>query len=261
MVLTGKRNSAGSKPELNIKLVIEYDGKNYFGWQKQKNKPTIQGTIENSLHILFQDKKIKLTGAGRTDTGVHALNQTANFQLSKNAFENVGMKRFVHSINALLPADITVKNALRAKPGFHARYSAKKRKYSYRISLKKCSLNADKYFILKQKFDIDLAKEFCKLLEGVHSFRQFCKNKKDEHDFMSEIYFARVRKQTDGIILFEICANRFLHSMVRALVGMMVKIASSRISLDEFKRKFLKGEQFKIQYVPSYALILDKIIY
>ena len=261
MVLAKDSNTAGKNTEQNIKLVIEYDGKKYYGWQRQKNKPSIQETIENSLQILFPGKKIKLTGAGRTDTGVHAFNQTANFRIGKPEIEKIGLKRLEHSLNALLPSDIAVRKATLAKPDFHARYSAKKRVYTYRISLKKRSLYGEKYYILNQKFDIDLAKEYCKLLEGNHSFRSFCKNKSDRHGFRSQVYYARVKKQIDGTILFEICANRFLHSMVRAIVGMMIKIASTKITLEDFKNKFSKGEQFRIQYVPSNALILDKIIY
>jgi tRNA pseudouridine38-40 synthase len=261
MVLRKNIISSAKNSEINIKLVIEYDGKNYFGWQRQKDKPSIQETIENSLQILFPDNKIRLTGAGRTDTGVHASNQTANFRVKNDELKKIGLRRLVHSLNAILPQDISIKGASIAAPDFHSRYSAKKRVYKYSISLKKRALNGDKYYTINQKFDIDLAKEYCKLLEGNHSFRSFCKNKSDKHDFRSVVYYARVRKQRDGIILFEICANRFLHSMIRAIIGMMLKISSSKISIEEFKSKFVKGEQFRIQYVPSNALILDKIIY
>jgi tRNA pseudouridine38-40 synthase len=88
-----------------------------------------------------------------------------------------------------------------------------------------------------------------------------CKNREDKHDYKSNVYFVKIRKRKDSVIEFEICANRFLHSMVRAVVGMMINVASGKISLKEFKTKFEKGEPLKIQYVPSNALILDKIIY
>jgi tRNA pseudouridine38-40 synthase len=251
--------------ESNIKLIIEYDGKNYFGWQRQKNKPTIQETIENSLLVLFPETKIKLTGAGRTDTGVHALNQTANFKIAGRLLEKkfVDLNKLVNSLNAILPEDITVKSAKKVEPDFHSRYSAKRRAYKYFISVRKKSFNGDKYYHLKTRFDIDLAKEFCKILIGRHSFKSMCKNKSDKHGFMSDVYYANVKKQPgeDGVIAFEICASRFLHSMVRAIVGMMIKVASGSINIEEFKTKFIKGEQLRIQYVPSNALILDKIIY
>ena len=263
MVLDRKNQPRTEDSDLNIKLIIEYDGKNYAGWQIQKNKPSVQETIEHSLHVLFNNNGIKLIGAGRTDSGVHALNQAANFKLSRNVF-NARIKTLsslVYSMNSILPDDISVKKAGFVNQNFHSRYSAKKRVYRYLLTTQKRGFNPDKYFRIKTKFDIDLAKEYCKFIEGMHSFRTMCKNREDKHDFMSIIYYSMLKKRRDGIIEFEICANRFLHSMVRAIVGMMVNIASGKISLNEFKNKFKKGEQLKIQYVPANALILDKIIY
>jgi len=246
---------------INLRLTIEYDGKNYFGWQRQKSKPSIQGTIEKSLQVLFPEEKIKLIGAGRTDTGVHAYNQTANFKIQRNSFEKYGINKLLYSLNAVLPDDIAVKKISRAKDGFHARYSARNRIYKYRISTEKRAINADKCYYIKTKFDIDLAKEFCKLLIGAHSFKSMCKNKADDHDFSCEVKYAKIKKLKTSIIEFEICANRFLHSMVRAITGAMIKIASKKLAIKEFKSKFKKGEDIKIQYVPANALFLVKVNY
>jgi tRNA pseudouridine38-40 synthase len=246
---------------INIKLVIEYNGKNYFGWQKQKNKPSIQQTIEKSLQVLFPGYKIKLIGAGRTDTGVHALNQVANFKIDKSFFYPVNFKKLYNSLNSILPDDIAVKKVSSCKESFHARYSAKKRIYLYYLRESKSALYHDYVYRLKTKFDIYLAKYFCKLLAGEHSFKQYSKNKNDKHDFSSIVYYAKILKQKDGLIRFEICANRFLHSMVRALVGIMIQIASGKLLIVEFKTKFYKGVPIKIQYVPAKALFLKKIIY
>src|SRR5438045_3269063 len=124
----------GASNEINIKLLIEYDGKNYSGWQRQKNKPTIQESIENTLQVLFPNDKIKLIGAGRTDAGVHALNQAANFKVSKDSLSKLSPDRMLKSMNAMLPGDITVKKAAIVQADFHARYSAKRRIYKYLIS-------------------------------------------------------------------------------------------------------------------------------
>lgn len=247
--------------EINIKLTIEYNGKNYLGWQRQKNKPSIQQTIEDSLQVLFPKDKIKLNGAGRTDAGVHALNQVANFRLNAVSMKNFSMNKLEHSLNSILPSDITIKKAAIVTNNFHSRYSARKRIYKYLISTEKRSYDGDKYFLIKTKFDIDLAVNYCKLLIGLHSFRGLCKNKEDKHDFMCEVFSANVKETGKGTFLFTISANRFLHSMVRAVVGVMLKIASSKITLTEFKNKFNKGEDIKIQFVPANALILYKIIY
>lgn len=245
---------------VNIKLTIEYDGKNYFGWQRQKNKPTVQQAIEEALQVFFPGEKIVLIGAGRTDTGVHAYGQTANYKVDKSSL-NSSLKDLVYKMNAFLPQNITIKNAEFVKSDFHARYSAKARIYKYLISETKRSINADKFLFIKTKFDIDLAKEYCKLLTGIHSFRSLCKNVEDKHGFQADIRYAKVSRKRDGIIEFEICANRFLHSMVRAIVGAMVKTASGKMKLKEFKNKFDKGEEIKVQYVRSNALFLYKIIY
>src|SRR5689334_14676061 len=133
MVLTKRK----APKQLNIKLIIEYDGKNYSGWQRQKNdpalsagKPTIQQTIEEALQVILREKHLRITGAGRTDAGVHALGQTANFRISgalrtgalrsKDLFQKVDLHKLVYKLNRLLPADITVKKAVKVTDSFHA---------------------------------------------------------------------------------------------------------------------------------------------
>ena len=191
MVL-GKKNRASAGSELNIKLIIEYDGKNYAGWQIQKNKPSVQETIEHSLRVLFHKDNIKLIGAGRTDSGVHALNQAANFIIGRDVFSDsfTTLSSLVYSLNSILPEDISVKKASFVNENFHARYSAKKRVYRYLLTAGKRGFNSDKYFRVKTKFDIDLAKEYCKFIEGIHSFKTMCKNREGRHDFMSIIYYS-----------------------------------------------------------------------
>ncbi len=250
---------------INLRLTIEYDGKNYFGWQRQKSKPSIQETIEKSLQILFPGEKINLLGAGRTDTGVHAYGQTANFKIRSASFNRFiakrGIENLLYSLNAVLPADIAVKKISRVKEDFHSRYSAKSRVYKYLISSEKRAVDAGRCFQIKTRFDIDLAKDFCKLVSGRHSFKSLCKNKEDEHGFLCDVKYAKLKKIKDGMIEFEICANRFLHSMVRAVVGAMIKIASGKLSIKEFQSKFKKGEDIRIQYVPANALFLVKVNY
>jgi tRNA pseudouridine38-40 synthase len=173
-------------------------------------------------------------------------------------FGNAGLFK---SLNSVLPGDIAIKKIETVPDGFHSRYSAKSRTYRYYLTLRKTGFNSNVYHYVKTKFDIDLAKEFCKLLIGNHSFKAFCKNNEDEHDFRCIIKDTKIRKWRTGIIEFEITANRFLHSMVRAIIGVMLKVASGKIELSEFIKKFKKGEQLSIQYAPSNALVLYKINY
>lgn len=255
---------------VNLKLVIEYDGKNYFGWQRQSAKPTIQHTIEKSLQVLFPGEKIQLAGAGRTDTGVHAMNQAANIKLGKGALARYstkagtakqGVDKLAYSLNSILPDDILIKKISKVNGDFHARYSAKSRRYRYFITTQRHALDFDKLYFIKTKFDIDLAEKFCKLIQGAHSFKSLCKNKTDEHDFYCDVKSVSVKKLKEGIIRFEIEANRFLHSMVRAVIGAMLQAASGKMELSEFRKKFIKGEDIKIQYVPANALYLVKVNY
>ncbi|MCI0449441.1 MAG: tRNA pseudouridine(38-40) synthase TruA [Chlorobi bacterium] len=246
---------------INLKLIIEYDGKNYFGWQRQKSKPSIQETIEKSLQVLFPKEKINLAGAGRTDAGVHALNQVANFKVNKSSVEPKNLNKLRYSLNSILPKDIAVKRVSAVNDNFNSRYSARSRVYRYTLSTVKKGFSHDKCYQIKTKFDIDLAKEFCKLVEGVHSFKSLCKNSNDKHNFLCDVKYAKAARSRDNLISFEICASRFLHSMVRAIVGTMIKIASGKLSINKFQEKFKKGEKLKLQYVPSNALILVKVNY
>lgn len=247
--------------QVNLKLLIEYDGKNYSGWQRQKTEPSIQQTLEEKLSILLPGEKIALLGAGRTDAGVHAYGQCANFKAGKNITGRISTGRLQVSLNALLPDDIVVKQIRVVPADFHARYSAKQREYIYRITEVKRAIDADKLLLLKSRFDIKKAKDFCRRIKGNHSFRSLCKNKTDDHGFRSIVYTCDVKRRKDGVIEFRISANRFLHSMVRAVVGAMIKIASGDLSIEEFVKKFNNGDEIKIQYVPAKALFLSKVTY
>lgn len=249
------------KNTVNLKLVIEYDGKNYSGWQRQKNEPSVQQKIEDSLAVIFKGEMITITGAGRTDAGVHAYAQCANFRIDGSRLQQIGTERLKLSLNALLPGDIVIKSVKKVNAGFSARYSAKKREYIYRITESSRAIDREKVYNIKSSFDIKIARKFCKIITGNHSFKALCKNKTDDHGFRSIIYTAAVTKKKDGVIEFRISANRFLHSMVRAITGAMIKTATGRMTLEEFTEKFKKGDEIKIQYVPSNALFLSKVTY
>ncbi|MBZ0203002.1 MAG: tRNA pseudouridine(38-40) synthase TruA [Ignavibacteria bacterium] len=252
--------------KVNLKLVIEYDGKNYCGWQSQapsaKNK-TIQQTIEESLQVLFPDEIIKLYGAGRTDAGVHAYGQVANFKVAKSAFDKLGNARLLKSLNGILPGDIAVKSVKEVNERFHSRYSARLRVYKYYITTEKKGIGGDKYFHVKPspQIDVDLAKNFCKLLVGIHSFESLCKNKDDRHDFLCDVKYVKVKRINKTDISVEICASRFLHSMVRGIIGAMLSVSTGKMQIKDFAAKFKKGDKIKIQYVPANALFLLKVKY
>ncbi len=240
----------------NYKINIEYDGENYKGWQKQKNtKETIQEYIENAISILLKDN-IKLIGAGRTDAEVNAYNQCANFFSDKL----IDTKKFLHSINGILPHDITVKKIQKVNSEFHARYSAKKREYIYKITLFKKSIENKYFFHLKYKLNFKLVDEFIEFLKHNEYFKSLCKNKTDKYNFRCKIYKLAYKLRKDEIII-TIIADRFLHSMVRGIVGCMIDIGREKTKLETIKQKIKKGERLKTFFVPGKALFLKQIYY
>ena len=242
----------------NYKLWLEYDGKSYKGWQKQKyTDNTIQEKIESSIEILLKTK-IKLNVAGRTDAGVSAFGQIANFNIPLK----LDPQQFTYSLNALLPDSITLKKILSVNPSFHSRYSAKKREYIYNVTFKKKSIGRDWYYKLNGKIDFMKIDQFVKFIRQQTYFRSFCKNREDKKNFVCFIYDFRYKivKSRDELV-FRITANRFLHSMIRAIIGCALDIGKGKIILNNIRKKIERGEKISVNYLPSTALFLNKIYY
>lgn len=242
----------------NYKLLVEYDGRDFLGWQRQKyTDNTIQETLETALSRLLKED-IKLTVAGRTDSGVSALNQVANFYYAGK----ISSGNFIYSINSILPGSVTVKKLSKVPADFHARYSALKREYIYRISLGKRSISGEYYYIIRTMPDLKKIDRFISYVRKLDSFKAFCKNTQDRHDFRCRIdNFTCKYHPAKKEIIFKISANRFLHSMVRALVGCSLQIGRGKIELNDLKNKIIKGEKVSIHYLPAHALFLNKIYY
>lgn len=243
----------------NYKLTIEYDGSDYCGWQRQKKfRNSIQEVIETSIEKILKEE-IKITGAGRTDAGVHAYNQTANFKLSSK-IENVD--KFLYSVNSIIPESITIKSIKKVKDDFHSRYSAKKREYIYRIVTKDISIGRKYYHKLNYKLDFIIVDEFIKILIGYKSFKSLCKNTEDKHNFCCDMKSITYKKNNEqGTIEFKLVADRYLHSMVRATIGTLIDLGRKRIELKDTIIKFNRGEKIKATYLPANALFLNKIYY
>ena len=240
----------------NYKLVIEYDGTDYFGWQRQKaTSKTIQETIERSLKRVTGED-VTLIAAGRTDTGVHAMNQAANFKIRNK----LNTKNLVYSLNSVLPDSITVKRAVKVKDDFNARYSAKGKEYIYRITSEKKSVGGAYFTRLNYDLNYGIIKELTRFFKGEHSFKSLCKNKTDKHEFKCNITKFTFTKKGSALI-FRIEGNRFLHSMIRALIGCIIDTARGKFDVKEIKQKFKKGDNIKATYLPAKGLTLNKIYY
>jgi tRNA pseudouridine38-40 synthase len=242
----------------NYKIIIEYDGVGFNGWQRQKNtKNTIQEYLESSLkNLLKQD--IKLIGAGRTDAGVSAYNQIANFKSDK-VFDK---KNLLYSLNSMLPDAISVKDIKKVPLDFHSRYSAIKREYVYKISLRKRAIENRYFYKLIYKIDFNIIDEFIKVFIGYKSFKSLCKNPEDKHNFFCNVMeLDYVYKSRKDELIFGIISDRFLHSMVRGVIGCVIDVGRGKLDLNETIIAFKKGEKIKATYLPGNALFLKKIYY
>jgi tRNA pseudouridine38-40 synthase len=239
-------------------MIIEYDGVDFNGWQRQKNtKNTVQEYIESSLKSILKED-IGIIGAGRTDAEVSALNQTANFKTEID----IDINRVLYSLNSVLPDSITIKKMFKVPLKFHSRYSAKKREYIYKISFRKRSIERMYFYKLIYKIDFYLIDKFIDVLIGYKSFKSLCKNNADKHNFFCNVQKINYTysKEKDELI-FRIISDRFLHSMVRGVIGCLVDIGRGRLNFEETKKAFQKGEKIKTTYLPGNALFLKKIYY
>jgi len=240
----------------NIKLVVEYDGTNYVGWQRQENGRSIQEEIESVLGQILQEN-VDLTGAGRTDAGVHARGQVANFRTESK----LTLRGLRGGLNALLPDDIVVHQAAEELPEFHARYSAKERQYSYLITLEPSALMRNYSWHVRYRLNTELMRRAADACKGEHDFESFCKANSDVDHHICHVR-AAAWEAYDKNLRFTISANRFLHGMVRALVGTMVDIGRGYTSYEEFFKILEKKNRSEAGIsAPAKGLVLERVIY
>jgi tRNA pseudouridine38-40 synthase len=242
--------------ERNIKLTIEYDGGAYAGWQFQPNQRTIQGELEKALQKLISGK-VTLYGAGRTDAGVHALAQVANFKTTNR----LPMNKIRDGLNFYLPDDICILQSEEVSLDFHARYDAVYRQYRYLIGLKRTAINRDKRWEIDRDLDIQLLNKAADYILGEHDFTTCCVVSSQKEDNRCLVYASRWRRQ-ESVLCYEIMADRFLHSMIRSLVGLMVEMALGGMNMKRFKEIFNSGDHTAIKKVaPARGLYLVAIEY
>ena len=201
----------------NYKLIIQYDGTGYAGWQIQKNAQTIQQKITGALEILLKEK-VNLIGSGRTDAGVHALGQTANFRTENE----IDLYKFQHSLNAILPPDISIVKMGKTEHEFHSRFDAKKRSYIYLISKFKSPFYQRYSYFYPNNLNCNNLNEMSKIFLGKKDFISFARKSTEPENKTCNIYDAHW-KETNGLVIFKIEADRFLHGMVRTIIGTLLK--------------------------------------
>ncbi len=242
----------------NIKLVLEYDGTHYHGWQTQPNLPTLQGTIEDTLAKLTQTP-IQIIGAGRTDTGVHAEGQVANFWTDSQ----MPVVAFQRGLNAILPRDIVVCSATEVSPTFHSRFSATRRQYRYTILNREypAALSRQTSYFFPPVIDVPRANDLCQVLVGKHDFASFQKAGSDRISPICEIYEVSCWKK-EPYVYFEIEADAFLRGMVRAIVGTLLRYMKDGDAEAQLHRIFeAKDRAAAGTSVPAHGLSLVQVHY
>ena len=238
-------------------IEISYQGTNYHGWQSQPNASTVQEIIENCLSKITNNS-IKLLAAGRTDSGVHANQMFAHFDINEKINDK---NSFIHKTNSFLPSDIAVKNLLQVEDDSHARFDALSREYEYHISLKKTPFEIDKSYLYKKTLDLNKMNKCCDILLQYTDFKSFSKSKTDVKTYDCQIFKAKWVLNGDSLI-FKIKADRFLRNMVRAIVGTLIEVGLGKINQKDFKVIIEKKDRQLAGFsVPAHGLYLKKIEY
>lgn len=238
-------------------ITLSYDGGRFHGWQVQPNDISVQGELQRGLSLLLRED-IQVTGAGRTDAGVHANMMVAHFDIDRE----VDGKQLVYKLNKLLPQDIAVQRVERVSDDLHARFSATRRTYYYFIHTRKDPFLRHYSCELHYPLDFSLMNVAAAILTEYEDFGAFCKSHADVKTTLCSITKAEWTETAAGQWRFEISANRFLRNMVRAVVGTLVEVGRGRMTLDDF-RKVIEGKRRTEagESMPANALFLVDIRY
>jgi len=234
-------------------MLIEYDGTDFFGWQYQPRKRTVQGEIERALQQLTNEN-IRIIGAGRTDQGVHALGQIANFHTASQ----LACIRIRDGTNSLIGDDVYVKKIDQVSDDFHSRYSAKCKIYHYHMIFEPSPLKLRYNWFSKYELDISKMEKVKSELIGEHDFRNFSVNNGDDNTICTLHSIDLTENKAE--IIIKLSGNRFLRKMVRGIVGFMHDVGRGRFSSDSAHDLFC-GKIKKIYFAPPQGLCLVKVKY
>lgn len=237
-------------------MTFSYDGTLYSGYQKQNDKSSIQEEIERVLSKIFNEKT-KISSSGRTDSGVHALNQTAHFDTSKK----IDVDKLRHSINSLINKDIYIKKIKKVNDNFHARYDVVKKEYIYKINVGEYDpIKRNYVYQYNKKLDLNEMKKAINLFKGEHNFKSFSTDTLDK-DTIRTIYEAKITKNKNEITISFI-GNGFLRYMVRNMVGLLIEIGSGKRKYDCVEDIIKKEDRSSSGIkAPSQGLYLKSVKY
>ncbi|HNW67996.1 MAG TPA: tRNA pseudouridine(38-40) synthase TruA [Bacteroidales bacterium] len=237
-------------------IQLAYNGSPFFGWQIQPNLTTVQGVIENALHLLLREE-ISVTGCGRTDTGVHAKQFFAHFETE----QNIDSQNLTDKLNNFLPKEIAIEQIFSVANDMHARFSAISRTYKYYISTSKDAFNFHFSFRIYQKLNIEKMNQAADLLLHTEDFTSFSKLHTQVNNNICHVSEARWQNENAQLV-FTITADRFLRNMVRAIVGTLLEVGKGKLTPLEFQQIINQKDRGKAgTSVPAHALFLENVRY
>lgn len=243
-----------------VKIVFEYLGTNFSGYQIQPEKRTVQGEVEKLLSAFFGEP-IKIYASGRTDAGVHSLGQTAHFDIKR---DRINTTQLVNYLNKHLPKDISIRDAEEVSFEFDSRFSVEKKTYVYKFYLSRYERAVYKDLALRVNDNINVEKmmQACKYLVGTHDFRSFVARKSGKNDFVRTIYDAKISSIGDGVFEFEVTGNGFLYNMVRIIMGTLIDVGSGRKNPKDIE-VIINGQNRSLagKTVPPHGLYMKGVQY
>jgi tRNA pseudouridine38-40 synthase len=243
----------------NFKLTVEYDGSRYHGWQRQKEDPTIQGEIEKAL-TRMTSKTVTVIGSGRTDAGVHAEGQVANFKCETR----LTPEALIKGLNSLLAPDIVIRACQPVSASFHARYHVKSKIYQYKILNRPmpAAIGRQYSWFIRQALDQDAMRAAISHIIGLHDFKAFEATGSPRQGTTRHVLAADLSQHTNGLLIFHIEADGFLRCMVRNIVGTLVAVGRQKLTAADFKRILDSKDRSQADATaPAHGLTLIKVNY
>lgn len=242
---------------MNYKIHIEYEGTRYRGWQKQRDLRTVQGFLEEAISKVLKGEKFELIGSGRTDAGVHALEQIANLKISSA----INTQKIQFWINDNLPSDIHILKIEKANDNFHARHNAVARSYIYQISKRRTAFVKNFVWWIKDELNVAQMEKAVSLFVGMHDFTSFCEEPEIKESTKVLVNHASV-KEFEEIILIRVIASHFLHKMVRRMVGTIAAAGRGAITIEQIEDALNTKNNFPAEFTaPPSGLFLEKVYY
>lgn len=241
----------------NYKIIVEYDGAGFSGWQLQRDARTVQGVLEGALRTLNSGRTVRVHGSGRTDAGVHARGQVASFFLEEGWLG----PRLLRAVNGNLDEDVRLRTCEIVEDEFHARYSARSRTYRYRCCLVPTAVDRRTTWYVPGPINLYRLRRCALLVLGDHDFTSFSRVSRDARDRRCTVLQSQWIKRGD-FVTFVIMANRFLHHMICYLVGTMIQVGRGRLTEAGFKAVLdAKDPGAKVHKAPPRGLILEQVSY